>query len=123
MAIETITIAASWAWDKLGKELLENLGDVSKKWTRGFTWKGASKAYRDKVRELYGEIRVFGSPRPTPLGDIFTDVYILDMPTAYRRFDLTEICSDPEMGALASGGCGSDHWQGTWTLGSTMCAM
>jgi hypothetical protein len=93
----TETIIAAWAWDKFGKELLENLGDVSKKWIEVFNWKGASKAYHDKVRELYGEIRVFGNPRPTPLGDIFTDVYILDKPTAYRRFDLTEICSDPEV--------------------------
>jgi hypothetical protein len=38
MAIETII--AAWAWDNFGKELLENLGDVSKKWTEGFTWKG-----------------------------------------------------------------------------------
>lgn len=91
------SLGAAWVWDKFGKDLLENLGLVSQKaWTR-FNWSGAANDYRNKVRNLYGHIRVFGSPYPTPLENIFTDVYILDQPTALRRFDLTEIREAPEM--------------------------
>jgi energy-coupling factor transporter ATP-binding protein EcfA2 len=91
-----LEIGAAWVWENFGKELLANLGDVSKQWIDKVNWSRASNAYREKVRDLYGEIRVLGSSQPTPLGNIFTDVYILDKPTAYRRFDLTELRQDPE---------------------------
>jgi hypothetical protein len=39
---------------------------------------------------------VLGKPDPISLEGIFTDVYILDKPTAYRRYDIQKLREDPE---------------------------
>jgi predicted NACHT family NTPase len=42
---------------------------------------------------------VIGTTEPIPIGEIFNDVYILEKPQAYRRFDiarLQELQQDPE---------------------------
>jgi hypothetical protein len=58
-------------------------------------WEQAAAQYRDRMLELYSKIKMFGSPRPTKLEDIFTDVYILDEPSAYRRFAIHQLREDP----------------------------
>src|SRR2546421_11520029 len=44
-------------------------------------------------------MQIRGMPEPAPLDDIYTDVYMLDKPTALGRFDierLEQISADPD---------------------------
>lgn len=58
-------------------------------------WEAALARYREGVRQRHGTTRIFGQPRPVPLDDIFTEVYIHDQPSAFRRFDIRQLQQDP----------------------------
>ena len=47
--------------------------------------------YRQHIQLRYGYTRVLGQARPIPLDDIFTDIYMLEEPLAFRRFDITQL--------------------------------
>lgn len=108
--------AGAWAWDQFGdqvkpgflsflnrkwedaKEEYEKLRYTDTKWKK-FNWGHAAERYKKHLQEIYGHIRVIGTTEPIPISDIFTDIYILDKPQAYHRFDITklqEIQREPE---------------------------
>jgi tRNA A37 threonylcarbamoyladenosine biosynthesis protein TsaE len=105
---KAITGASAWAWDQFGdtvkpgflaflkrkykdaKEDHERLRYTEAKW-KNFSWGQAAERYKKHMQEIYGHIRVIGTTEPIPIGDIFTDVYILKQPDAYRRFDFTKL--------------------------------
>lgn len=98
MPIDPLT-ATAWAWDKYGKSLTDSaMGALKESWTK-FKWKKASDAYRAKIQRLYGVMQIMGMAEPVPLDDIFTEVYLLDKPSAFRRFDiehLKKFSADPD---------------------------
>ena len=59
-------------------------------WER-IKWAEAQDRYDQEIIKQYGQVRIFGQTEPKSLQDIFTDVYVLDKPTAYRRFDPKEL--------------------------------
>lgn len=73
----------TWLADKV-------LGGASKAlgwgWGRA-KWAAAQDRYDAQIIKHYGEIRIFGQTTPKSLREIFTDVFVLDRPTAMRRFD------------------------------------
>jgi hypothetical protein len=72
----------TWLADKV-------LGGAKKAFGWGWTqveWAKAQDRYDARIIKDYGQIRIFGQTAPKSLRDIFTDVYVLDTPTAYRRF-------------------------------------
>lgn len=58
---------------------------------QSFDWAKAEEAYLDKVIRLYDRVRILGSSSDVPLGNLFTQVYILDKPTARYRHDIEEL--------------------------------
>lgn len=58
---------------------------------QSFDWAKAEEAYLDKVIKLYDRVRILGSSSDVPLGNLFTQVYILDKPTARYRHDIEEL--------------------------------
>lgn len=96
MTLPTLATASAWLWDKYGKDIVGKVLDEAKEqWTR-FQWNEAAEKYRRRIIELYGTLRVLGKPDPVPLEGVFTDVYIHDKPTAFRRFDISQLRADPE---------------------------
>ncbi len=97
MPLDPLTAAAAtWFWANYGKDITDRAkGEVKERWKQ-FQWNSAAQAYRNKVSELYGTIRILGKPEPVALEGIFTDVFILDKPTAFRRYDITQLRADPE---------------------------
>lgn len=91
--------AGSWLWDKYGKTLTDKAAGVLKgRWDK-FKWKDAAEAYRAKIKKLYSTMQIMGMAEPVQLDDIFTDVYMLDKPTALGRFDiqrLKQMSADPD---------------------------
>lgn len=54
-------------------------------------WAKAEQIYLDKVIKLYDRVRILGNSADVPLGDLFTQLYILDKPTARYRYDIEEL--------------------------------
>lgn len=61
------------------------------KLSQSFDWDNAEVAYLDKVIKLYDRVRILGSSADVPLGNLFTQVYILDKPTARYRHNIDEL--------------------------------
>lgn len=101
MAIETLLpLAGAWLWSNYGKSLADKLFHAGReKWDES-KWNAAAKAYRAKIIKLYDSMQIMGMSRSVPLDDIFTEVYLLDKPAAFRRFDiehLKRLAEDPEV--------------------------
>jgi NACHT domain len=91
--------AAAWAWDKYGESLTDKTAGAAKDRWNKFGWKRAAESYRAKIKKLYGTMQIMGMAEPVPLDDIFTDVYMLDKPTAFGRFgidQLKQLSADPD---------------------------
>lgn len=56
-----------------------------------FDWSKAEQAYLDKVIKLYDRVRILGNSVDVRLGNIFTQVYILDKPTSLQLYDIDEL--------------------------------
>src|SRR5262249_46085129 len=54
-------------------------------------WARASHKYREEMARQYGSMHIFGMSQPVALNDIFTDVYLLDKPSAWRRHTIEEL--------------------------------
>ena len=77
----------TWGADKV-------LSRVKKALSWGWSqaqWAKAQDDYDAAIIKRYGAIRIFGQTTSKPLRAIFTDVYVLDTPTAHRRFAPQEL--------------------------------
>ena len=78
--------------EKLRAILSKNkVSDATLQQWRDFDRPQAEQAYRDKVVKLYDRVRILGASADVPLGNLFTQLYILDKPTARQRHDLDEL--------------------------------
>jgi hypothetical protein len=81
----------AWVWDKYGKFVTDKVADAFKGQWDNFKWKDAAEKYRAKIKKLYDTMQIMGMAEPVPLDDIFTNVYMLDKPTAFSRFDIEHL--------------------------------
>lgn len=94
--VEIVTAGALWLWNEIGKEMFgDEIEEVIKAQWDKVRWNEAGQRYLEKLYEEHAVIRPLGSPAPFPLEDIFTDVYILEKPTAFKRFNIFELREDP----------------------------
>ncbi len=96
MTLETLAAGgAKWLWDQYGKSISDKaLGKVRERWAE-FRWLEAEAKYRARLYEQHSTTRLLGYPKPIKIADIFTDVYILDKPTALQRFDYSALQARP----------------------------
>jgi hypothetical protein len=88
MALDSV---GAWLWDKFGKDITDKALDKAKERWQEFKWTDAAQKYRERMKELYSTTRMLGKPDPISLEGIFTDVYLLDRPTASLRFNIEEL--------------------------------
>ncbi len=88
-----------WAWENYGKDVVGWLVKCLRKhaeeikeagWER-VDWVLASRTYRRELHQQYGAMQIFGMSKPVPLNNIFTDLYLLDKPIAWRRHGIEEL--------------------------------
>jgi hypothetical protein len=83
------------AVERFSKDIIKSLASSTKEKISGewekFEWSLAAKRYRQKIYDLYSTMRILGSPYPVPLEAIYTDLHILDKPTAYRRHNIEQL--------------------------------
>ncbi len=87
----TLELGATWLWDTYGKEIVDKAIGAAKKQWENFRWDRAATAYHSRLKEQHSRMRVLGKPEPVSLEGIFTDAYILDRPTALRRFNIEQL--------------------------------
>ncbi len=93
-------MAGVWLWENFGKEIINSSMSVvaeetQKQWKK-FEWAQAAKQYRKRVFELYSTMRMLGNANPVSVEGIFTELYILDKPTAWRRYNIDKLRSENE---------------------------
>lgn len=54
-------------------------------------WLFAAQEYARHLQERYGTMRVLGKPHPISLEGVYTEIYVLDKPTAFRRHNVDEL--------------------------------
>jgi len=54
-------------------------------------WEKVQDRYYDSIIDQHSKIRIFGQTKPKPLQNIYTDVYVLDTPTAHNHTSQEEI--------------------------------
>ena len=86
--------AATWLWEKYGKEIIDLAkGRLSAKWSK-VKWPEAAKKYKTRIEEMYSTMRVIYKAETIPLGNLYVDLFILEEPEAYRRFGVDYLESD-----------------------------
>ena len=92
MDLTTIAISGgAWLWEKYAPALTTKGTAALKDQWKKFQWTDAAEKYRLKVGKLYGTMQIMGMAQPIALDDIFTDVYMLDKPSAFARFGIEEL--------------------------------
>ena len=93
MAIEPVSVAftlGSALWEALAPQVIENAAEGAKnKWKR-LSWAKSESAYKRRLIDLYSSTKLLGNPKPIQLDRIYTDVFVLDQITAYRRLQIDE---------------------------------
>lgn len=116
MTLESVGITASvWLWETIGKRVVNKIiNEAEDKYSKKFiddaaklaqeklsrewekiNWKQAEEKYKHRLKEQHRTTRLLGHPKPIVIQDIFTDVYVLDIPTAFKRYELKELLSRP----------------------------
>jgi hypothetical protein len=91
MQLSTILPVSAWLWEKYGKTITDRTAEaVRSRWQR-FRWNEAAERYRAKIIKLYGAMQIMGMSEPVSLENIFTDLYMLDKPSAFFRFDIERL--------------------------------
>jgi ABC-type cobalamin/Fe3+-siderophores transport system ATPase subunit len=91
--------AGAWLWKNYGKTIANKTASAIKSQWDKLKWDTAAERYRAKIKRLYATTEIMGMGKPVLLDDIFTDVYMLDKPTAFGRYDiehLKQVSADPE---------------------------
>lgn len=105
--LQELTPVGIWLWENFGKEIINKALDKSNdklaSTLEKFKWREAANRYRCRLQDLYSTVRMLGNPNPVPLEGIYTDLYILDRPTAFYRYDIERLRQEhTETGSLSS---------------------
>lgn len=89
-----------WLWENFGKEFVGSsisavAKEAQKQWQK-VEWARAAKQYRKRVFELYSTMRMLGNTNAVSVEGIFTELYILDKPTAWRRYNIDKLRLEKE---------------------------
>ena len=92
MQAEVNASIVGWTLQTFATPFVDWLKDKAQqeKWKR-FDWPQAEQAYLAKLIDLYDRVRILGTSADVPLGNIFTQLYILDQPTARQRHNIDEL--------------------------------
>lgn len=98
MAVAEIIAGAVALWDMFGKDMYtdEMEAGLKERWQQ-FGWKKAAQTYLERLYTEYSAIRPLGSSAPIELDKVFTDVYILSQPLAFKRFNIHQLHADPDL--------------------------
>ncbi len=96
-------LAGVWLWENIFKEIIKDMirdetkvafaKRIERQW-KSIEWLQSAKKYREQIFEIYSTMRMLGVPYPVSVEGIFTDLYIIDIPTAFNRYDIARFQSE-----------------------------
>lgn len=82
--------ASNWLWESFGTDMKDfGTGLAKKAWSK-MSWKEREESYKKRLIQLYSTTKLLGNPKDIKLDRIYTDVYVLDKISAYRRLSIDE---------------------------------
>lgn len=86
---------ATWFWTTFGEDIAKGSyqalkGAAGEVWNK-VEWNLESHKYRQRIYDLHSTIRILGNPNPVQLEGIFTDINILEKPTAFLRYNIDRL--------------------------------
>lgn len=88
------TTAAGWLWENYGRRLLGKAGEKTKeKWSQ-VSWREREEKYKHRLLDEHSTTKLLGNPKEIRLDQIYTDVYVLDQVSAFRRLDVEDLKKD-----------------------------
>ena len=103
MPIDPITATAigatgKWMWDSYGKTFVDGwakkVGGSREKKQLEKQWRAATKTYLEKLYDQINWLRLLGKKEGMPLERIYTDLNVLDKPTAEKWYDPADLAKD-----------------------------
>jgi predicted NACHT family NTPase len=92
---DIVSKGLTWVWKEYGKQLSDvALGQAKTKWKK-FKWQEAETKYRARLYEQHNTIRLLGNPKLIAIEEYYIDTYVLDKPSAFRRYDIDELQALP----------------------------
>jgi len=85
------TGAAGWLWESYGKKVINGLGKRLKSDWERTSWDERERKYVARLLSEHSTTKLLGNPREIRLDQIYTDVYVLDQVSAFRRLDIEEL--------------------------------
>ncbi|MCB8980221.1 MAG: hypothetical protein H6657_22650 [Ardenticatenaceae bacterium] len=86
-----IGTTAKWMWDSYGKTFVDgwakNIGGSREKKQLEKQWQEATQTYLEKLYDQVNWLRLLGKKEGMPLERIYTDLNVLDQPTAEKWYD------------------------------------
>ncbi len=86
-----IATTGKWMWDSYGKTFVDgwakSIGGSREKKQLGKQWQAANKTYLEKLHEQVNWVRLLGKKEGMSLEKIYTDLNMLDQPTAEKWYD------------------------------------
>ncbi|MCA9998052.1 MAG: NACHT domain-containing protein [Anaerolineales bacterium] len=86
-----IGATAKWMWDSYGKTFVDgwagNVGGSREKKQLEKQWQEATQTYLEKLYDQVNWLRLLGKKEGMPLERIYTDLNVLDQPTAEKYYD------------------------------------
>jgi hypothetical protein len=82
---------ASWLVDKYGNDFVDKAWNGLNNKYNNFGWVDAECRYRLHLKSQHAVTRLLGHPKPINIEDIFSDVYLIDELTAFKRFSIDEM--------------------------------
>ncbi|MCA9954539.1 MAG: hypothetical protein KC434_07460 [Anaerolineales bacterium] len=93
-----IGTTAKWMWDSYGKTFVDgwakNIGGSREKKQLEKQWQEATQTYLEKLYDQVNWLRLLGKKEGMPLERIYTDLNVLDQPTAEKWYDRAMLGED-----------------------------
>ena len=81
----TVASAADWLWEQFGDSLFDDVSDGAKSAWKKLKWQSSQRQYVTRMTYEHSTTSVLGNPKKISLNEVFTDVYVLDQISAFRR--------------------------------------
>lgn len=102
-ATSAATSAVGWLWESYGKKVIGRLGKKLKSDWERISWDDREKKYASRLLSEHSTTKLLGNPKEIRLDQIYTDVYVLDQVSAFRRLEIEELRQQQEDGRTLSG--------------------
>lgn len=83
--------SAKWLWDKFGADVFSKATAVAKEKWRELKWSELEARYRTRLLAEHSTTKLLGNPKEIDLDTIYTDVYVFDEVSAFRRLDVEDL--------------------------------